>query len=298
MKPLEILSALPDWSEASPDKLLASPAWTLHCKLGETPCCLRLDAPRPAEALGILIRLEDEEHVLGLVDSPSLPELHAIWAARAEMPEPVLLALVEKDCGSLLQLVENATRRQLKVMGLADAQTEGDLLSARVFADGGDILAFTLTRSSALAETLGQLRFIDPAHPVIRERTFQAEVSYASFALGTADLAALAPGDALLLPELGSIAPKFIVGGRLLVTEGIVSAWQNDGLLRVSAMESAVFPLGALFDAAAGNAEAVAQPTPPQNTPFRLVAPDGASLATGRLGRVGAQPAFLVDALG
>ena len=49
MKPLEILSALPDWSKATPDQLLASPAWTLPCRLGDTPCGLRLDAPRPAD---------------------------------------------------------------------------------------------------------------------------------------------------------------------------------------------------------------------------------------------------------
>ena len=170
MKPLEILSSLPNWSQATPDQLLASPAWTLPCRLGDTPCSLRLDAPRPAETLDVQIRLENEEHILGLMDSPSLPELHAVWNARAEIPEPILLALVEKDCGPLLQLIENACRRQLKVLGLATAPAENPALSARVFSEAGDILSFTLTKSPAITETLGQLRFIDTAHPDVRDR--------------------------------------------------------------------------------------------------------------------------------
>ncbi len=298
MKPLEILSALPDWSKATPDQLLASPAWTLPCRLGDMACALRLDAPRPAETLDILIRLENEEHVLGLVDSPTLPELHAVWNARSEIPEPILLALVEKDCGPLLQLIENASRRQLKVVGLASAPAEGTPISARVFSDAGDILAFTLDLSPALTETLGQLRFIDTSHDDVRTRPLQAETTYASFALSAADLAALAPGDALLLPEVGSLAPKLIVDGRFLVAEGNVSAWQEDGLLRVSALDSSSVPLGALLDAAAGNAEALSQQQPAENAPLRLVGVDGTSLATGRLGKVAAQSAFIVDTLG
>ena len=298
MKPLEILSALPDWSKATPDQLLASPAWTLPCRLGDTPCGLRLDAPRPADTLDILVRLENEEHVLGLVDSPALPDLHAVWSARAEMPEPILLALVEKDCGPLLQLIENATRRQLKVIGLAGAPAEGSPMSARVFSDTGDILSFTLDPSPALTETLGQLRFIDASHPEVRAQTLRAEVAYASFALGAADLAALAPGDALLLPAIGTLAPKLIVDGRFLVSDGSVSAWQDDGLLRVNALEPPSVSLGDLLDAASGNAESLAPQPPAENTPLRLVGGDGATLATGRLGRVGSQPAFLVDALG
>ncbi len=298
MKSLEILSSLPDWSKATPDQLLASPAWSLPCRLGDKPCGLKLDATRPAETLDVLIRLENEEHMLGLADSPSLPELHAVWNARAEMPEPILLALVEKDCGPLLQLIENATRRQLKVVGLASAPAEGTPVSARVFSEAGDILTFTLDLSPALTETLGQIRFIDTAHPDIRDKLLQAEVTYASFALGAADLSSLAPGDALLLPEIGSLAPKLIVDGRFLVSEGNVSAWQNDGLLRVSALEFPAVSLGTLFDAASGNAKDLTQPQPAENTPLRLIGIDGASIATGRLGQVGAQAAFLVDAIG
>ena len=155
MKPLEILSSLPQWAKATPATILASPAWTLPCRFGDESCAMRLDAPVPAETLDIQIRLGDEDHVLGVVDTPSLPNLHAVWAARAEVPAPILLALVEKECGPLLQLLENAARRQLQVVGLAQERPGGQTVCARVFSAAGDLVSFTLTLSPALAETLG-----------------------------------------------------------------------------------------------------------------------------------------------
>ena len=121
MKPLEILSALPQWAKASADDLLASPAWAMPCRLGEQNCMMRLDGTCPSETLDLLVRFGNEEHVLGLRDCESLQELHAVWPTRAEVPEPILLALVEKDCGTLFQLLENAVRQQLGVIGLASS---------------------------------------------------------------------------------------------------------------------------------------------------------------------------------
>ena len=296
MKPLEILSSLPQWAKATPSAILSSPAWTLPCRLGDESCSLRLDAPVPAETLDILIRLGDEEHVLGIVDTPSLSELHAVWAARAEVPEPILLALVEKECGPLLQLLENAARRQLQVMGLAQAPSEAKTACARVFSPIGDLISFTLTLSPALAETLGQLRFIDASHPSVRECVLNAEAEIASFALGAAEIAGLAPGDALLLPEVDAIPQKLIVDGRFAVSEGDVVAWRDEGLLRVLTGETREITLGALLDAAAGNAEALAMAKPAENAPLRLLRA-GAAIASGRLGAVGAQRAFIVDAV-
>ena len=297
MKPLEILSSLPDWAKATPATILASPAWTLPCRLGDESCSLRLDAPSPAETLDILIRLGDEEHVLGLVDSPRLPELHAVWGARTDVPEPILLALVEKECGPLLQLLENAVRRQLQIVGLAPSRPEGSIASARVSTAEGDFLSFTLTLSPALTETLGQLRFIDSAHPAIREGGLTAEVEVASFALGAAEITGLAPGDALLLPEVDTLPQRLIVDGRFSVSGGDVLAWRDEGLLRVLVGDSREITLGALLDAASGNAEALTLAAPTENVPLRLVR-TGTVIATGRLGAVGAQRAFIIDAVG
>ncbi len=296
MKPLEILSSLPAWAKSTPATILASPAWTLPCRLGDETCSMRLDAPVPAETLDILIRLGDEEHVLGIIDTPSLPELHAVWAARADVPEPILLALVEKECGPLLQLLENAVRRQLQVVGLAQERTEVQTVCARVFAALGDLMSFTLTLSPALTETLGLLRFIDPSHPSVRDSVLTAEVEVASFALGAAELAGLEPGDALLLPEVDTIPQRLIVDGRFAASAGDVIAWRDEGLLRVLSGEPREITLGALLDAAAGNADALTVAKPAENAPLRL-SRSGSVIATGRLGAVGAQRAFLVDAV-
>ena len=296
MKPLEILSSLPQWAKATPATILASPAWTLPCRFGDESCAMRLDAPVPAETLDIQIRLGDEDHVLGVVDTPSLPNLHAVWAARAEVPAPILLALVEKECGPLLQLLENAARRQLQVVGLAQERPGGQTVCARVFSAAGDLVSFTLTLSPALAETLGQLRFIDASHPSVRESVLSAEVEIANFALGAAEIAGLAPGDALLLPEVDTIPQRLVVDGRFAASEGNVVAWRDEGMLRVLAGETSEISLGALLDAAAGNADALAIAKPSENAPLRLLR-SGAIIATGRLGAVGAQRAFVIDAI-
>ncbi len=296
MKPLEILSSLPQWAKATPATILASPAWTLPCRLGDESCAMRLDAPVPAETLDILIRLGDEEHVLGIVDTPALPELHAVWSARADVPQPILLALVEKECGPLLQLLENAARRQLKIVSLAQERPAGQTAYARVFSAAGDLLSFSITLSPALAETFGQLRFLDASHPSIREIVLNAEVEVASFALGAAEIAGLAPGDALLLPEVDTIPQRLIVDGRFAASEGDVIAWRDEGVLRVLVGETREITLGSLLDAAAGNAEALAVSKPAENAPLRL-SRTGAILATGRLGTVGTQRAFVVDAV-
>lgn len=300
MKPLEILSALPQWAKASADDLLASSAWAMPCRLGEQNCTLRLDATCPSETLDILIRFGNEEHILGLCDSESLQELHAVWSARNEVPEPVLLALVEKDCGTLFQLLENTVRRQLSVVGLASSPHNPDMqtLFAQISsADGVPIGSFSLSSSPTLVADLGQLRFLDATHPAIRDCALSAEVEFATFALPTADLTSLAPGDALLLPEIGTVPPRRVVDGRFLVSENGVFGWKDDGALRVVAAEPAAMTVGDLLDLATGNAASPAFQSLPTNTPLRLVR-FGKTLASGRLDAVGAQQAFIVDATG
>ena len=297
MKPIEILSAIPRWAKAAAADLLASPAWLMPCRLGEQNCSMRLDAPCPAETLDLLVRFGDEEHVLGLCDTPSLEELHAVWPTRAEVPQSILLALVEKDCGLLLQLLENAIRRQLRIVGLTPAALDPEtprLLAQIYSSEGAPLISFFLTSSPAIVAALGQLRFLDTTHPAVRDDALSAEVEYATFALPAADLTALAPGDALLLPEIGTVAPRKIVDARFLVGESDVSEWKDDGVLRVLAAEPVKMTLGELFDLATGSATPSApQPLPP-NTPLRLVR-FGKTLASGRLDVLGDQQAFVVD---
>lgn len=296
MKPSEILAAFPQWADLSPDDILDSPAWTLPCRLGDKPCTMRLDAAHPSETLDIAVRFEDETHVLGIADSPTFPELHAIWPSRADVPEPVLLALVEKDCGEFLQLLENAVRRQLKIVGLAEPSESpaGKTACAQVIVDDAPAVVFTLDLSPMLSSSLGQLRNLDTTHPAIRDATLSAETEYAAFTLPAADLASLAPGDALLLPEIGSLQPRIVVEGRLVLSDVGVTEWSDDARLRVCAAENSTVSAGTVLAAAAESQTGTEAQTPPENTPLKLVRA-GATVASGHLGHIGSQAAFVVE---
>ena len=210
MKPLEILTSLPKWAKASPGSLLDSPAWAMPCRLGDATATMRKAEVQPEDTLNIVVLLDGERHLLSVADSPRFIDLHALWATRAEVPEPLLLALVEKDCGDLLQLVENAVRHQLKIEGLSadgpDAQT--------LFVQVEDVV-FGLTRSSMFESSLGQLRFIDFANEAVRGATLPCEVEIAAFALSAADIASIAVGDSLLLPEAGTVPLHELTLGEL-----------------------------------------------------------------------------------
>ncbi|MCR5413977.1 MAG: hypothetical protein K6F50_04535 [Kiritimatiellae bacterium] len=303
MKPSEILAALPEWSSATPAQLLSNPAWALPCRLGDTPAMLRFDAIRPADTLNIAVKLEDEEHAIGISDSAIFPELHKIWPSRKDVPEPILLALVEKECGKLLQLLENAFRRQLAITGMAREGAGKDSLAGRVVSAGNDLVAFTVSNSPSLTDTLGQLRYIDIASQTVRSRVLPAEVEIASFALSPGDVPMT--GDMLLLPEVDPSAPvhaKLAVDGRFNVDEGTgVTELKDAGLWRVVLSSRIEVPFGALSDLAAGAAAWSDIPdfarlgeVPPE-TALSLVRA-GKTIATGRLARLGAQTAFAIDA--
>ncbi len=304
MKPAELLAALPDWSEASPDQLIAAPAWTLPCRFGETPGVMKLDAIRPTDTINLAVKLEDEEHVLGLSDSPLFRELHAVWPSRADIPEPIILALVEKECGPLLQLLENAVRRQLSIVGLAQAQAP-DSLAFRIVSSGNDLVTFTLSTSTMLVKALGELRFIDIAHPSIRARELSTEVELAAFALSPGDVPET--GDALVLPELDplsdSAAVRLIADGRFAISaETGVATWSDDGLWRVLSRDSRQVSFGAVADLASGKAswadipELAALGGITSEMPLKLVR-NGTTTASGRLIRIGASLAFAIDAV-
>lgn len=302
MKPYEILAALPAWSSAPPAALLDSPAWAMPCRLGDDPCTLRLDAPLPADTLNIAVRIGDDSLVIGLADTPRHPELHALWSTRAEVPENVLLALAERECGPLFQLLENTFRRQLRVESLASddaASAARPPLSAHLLTpEGEEILSFTLTRIPAVESAWGQLRFIQPTHPAVRDATLPAETEYATFTLPPADLATLAPGDALLLPELAPdapspTAPRLVIDRRFALSSS-VEPWTDTDQLRVLADPDSTATVGSLLDAASAEEPPAPLPVPPEGAPLRLVR-GTRTLVAGRLEHLGPTPAFLVE---
>ena len=285
MKPLEILVAIPKWAKATPDQVLDSPSFAMPCRLGEEQVSLRLGAVQPSDTLDLAILFGDEQHSLRLARSTRFPELDKVWDSRSDMPEPILLALVEKECGQLLQMLENAVRRQLRLVGLATSVADAQTLSVQV----NDIV-FSLTRSETVTAAFGILRHLDLASPDLRAETFAAETEFAAFALAPSDLSSLSVGDALLAPEVGSVPPRLVVDGRFVVDESGVAPFADDGRCRVVAAEMRNVSLGELFDAAE-NPRRVEGEAPGQ---LRLTQ-GGKTVAYGRLDRLGEQPAFVVE---
>lgn len=289
MKPFDILSSLPQWSGLAPDAIVDSPAFAMPCRLGDESATLVLGATHPADAIRLSILLEDEPHVLSLARSPRFKELEAIWDSRADVPGPILLALVEKDAGPVLQLVENAVRRQLKLVGLASSDSSDP---QTLFAQVADV-TFTLTRSATVVSAIGNLRNLDVAHESIRSVTLPAVTEYASFALSSEDVAGLAIGDAVLLPEIGSVPAKLVTAGRFVIDENGVSRYDAGELVHVVDATLKDVTLGELFDAAETPRAVEAEPS----GALKLVR-KGKFLAAGSLNHLGDQSAFVVETLG
>lgn len=294
MKTSEILGTLPRWAGATADGLLTSPAWAMPCRLGDVACTMRLDAMRPADTLDVAVMLENERHVLSLVDAPRYENLHRLWPSRAEVPEPILLALVEKECGPLLQLIENAVHRQLKVLGLAAAEDDDSKrLCARICAEGEDDLSFAITASPLVIRSLGKFLFIDQSHPSVRDDQLSAVNEYAAFALSASDLASLAVGDHLLLPEIGTSSPRLIVDGRFAVDENGVVPFVDDGRVRVLDAAPHTVSVGQVLDRAQTPSASEETAAPTQ---LQLVL-SGRTIASGRLERLGELRAFSIETL-
>jgi len=286
MKPFEILSSLPQWSGLGPDDIVDSPAFAMPCRLGEESVSLVLGATHPADTIQLSIQLEGEPHILSLARSPRFKELDAIWDSRADVPEPILLALVEKDAGPLLQLVENVVRRQLKLVGLAGAESPD---AQSLFAQVGDII-FSLTRSATVTAAIGNLRNLDLTHESIRSVTLPVLTEYAAFSLTSSDTSGLAIGDAVLLPEMGTVPARLVVDGRFVIDANGVSRYNAGDLVYVVDATAKDMTLGELFDAA--EAPRAVEATP--SGALRLVG-GNKTLAIGRLDHLGGQSALIVE---
>lgn len=266
--------------------IVDSLAFAMPCRLGEENVTLVLEAVRPADTIDLSVMLGDEPHVLSIARSPRFGNLDAVWDNRKEVPAPIILALLEKDAGALFALLENAVRRQFKLVGLAEAVDAGaEVLSAKV----ADIV-FTLTRSPTVTASFGVLRNIDASHESIRSVTLPSVVEYAAFAIPQADAAAFAVGDAVLLPEIGTVPPRLVADGRFVLDGEGVSRYDAGELVHVVDALPKDVSLGELFDAAESPRPVEAKPL----GALRLVA-KGRTLATGRMDRLGDQPAFMVE---
>ena len=265
VKPIELLQQLDEFKALTPADILSHPAWSVPVTWNEAPAALHADAVVTSETINLAVRLGNEDCVLGLVPSEAFPELSELFPARAEVPPPIMLAVVEKEAGPLFQMLENALRRELSVQGLAEAPVDG----ARTFQVGGaddpsaSAPAFTLTLTDALVRELGDLRYLNTAE----------------FDLSADELAGLAPGDYLLLPEMSTEKPGRVCRPGTLPPER----------LRIVAAELANVPFATALQEDLRCA--------PVGTDDLALMLGERRIASGRLSKLGEQPAFAVEAL-
>lgn len=292
MKPSEILKLLPQWEHASSADIVASPAWSVPCRMGETACTLKAAEVVLSDTLDVSIVLGGTEYVLSIADSPVFADLHSLWANRADVPEPILLALVEKECGMLLQTIENVVRRELKVLGVAKGKKD-ESLSLALDVSEGQPISFMLSSTPQLVRAFGQLAFIDVSNPIVRDARISVVRDMAAFTLSAADMMSIGPGDALIVPEFDSSPARLIAESRLIVDGNGVSPYADDGLLHIVESAPGTVTLGWLLDYAASPSQ-IPSAEPGE---IKLVA-GGRTIAVGKVERLGGQPVMKVESKG
>ena len=195
-----LLQDWPTFEKANAETVFASPAWRLETVCGETPAVLTKAETPASDLLWVSVTLEDEVHVLGIGDSEAYADLHLLWARRKDLPDELLLALVERECGDLFQVLERVFRRRFQIKGLADGGPSGGGAGFRLTAEG-TAYAFALDLSPLLVMELGKLKYLDPGHEAIRALSRPAWAEHAAVELLDAECVALAVGDCIVLPE-------------------------------------------------------------------------------------------------
>jgi len=201
MDAIELLRKWPSWEKANAATVLASPAWRMPVRFAGRDATLRMgDAPAVLDAIPLGVSFDGEEHVLGIFDSEMFHDLHLLWDKRGALPDEIVLALVEKECGTLLQLLEDTVRKQLSVEGL---KTDGAPFAGKMFVldVDGRSLTFSLDVSPAMEIEFGKLEYLDPAHDSIRSLTRPAEAEYSVVPLTEDEFGSLAVGDFVIPPE-------------------------------------------------------------------------------------------------
>ena len=209
MDALELLRTWPGWANAGAETVLASPAWRLSVRVGEESGLLRLDSAPLTDTIDLDISLDGEPYVLSLADTPLYPDLHLLWGSRAGLPQEILLALVERECGNLFFMLENSTRRMFGVKGLASAPSATARRMDVTLPAG--MLSFALDLPPDIQTLWGRLENLDVSHPDIRAMTRPAHVDYCSLMLTEEERATMAPGDHLLVPESFADTQKWAV---------------------------------------------------------------------------------------
>lgn len=232
MNALELLREWPTWKRANAETILNSPAWRMNVDYGgEIASIVKVDGPINAPLLSLEVTFDDSTHLLTIGDSPAFPDLHLLSARLAELPPEVVLALVEKECGNLMQTLENVFRRQLRLKRIVEVSAGG---TAFALAGGKAAISFAIDLDPAMVQTIGALRNLDVTHESIRSMTRDCLAVYAEFSLAAEEVGALAPGDHLVVPT------------------GSTATWSvelpDDDKVRAVASESVPIPFSAFAD--------------------------------------------------
>ena len=195
-----LLQEWPAFEKVNAETVFASPAWRLETVCGEVPAVLTKAETSAPDLLWVSVTLEDEAHVLGIGDSEAYADLHLLWTRRNDLPDELLLALVERECGDLFQVLERVFRRRFQIKGLTGGEPSGGTAGFRLTAEG-TAYAFALDLSPLLVMELGKLKYLDPGHAAMRALHRPAWVEHATVELLEAECAALAAGDCIVLPE-------------------------------------------------------------------------------------------------
>lgn len=277
MTVLDLLANWPSWNKKTPEEILASPAWAMVVRYGDEEMRLRRCDTAPRDVIGLRISFDDEEHFLGLGKREQYPDLSLLWYEKKRLPDALILALIEKECCNLLQLLENGVRRQLKIIGLASPDERMDAQGFEVVDKKGNVVAFfSLSLSHMVKVAFGDIANVDVTHPLIRDMELPTKLQYASFVLGDDDVENLAAGDYLMLPERKNpVAAKWLPTGA-----------PKDGRLYVLADE----PYSLKFSNFADGM------LPPIPEPNRLVlVKDDRVLAYGTIAKFGLEAAFAIE---
>lgn len=237
MDAYELLLSWPEISTADSETLLNHPAWRMDAAYGDEEVRLAMAKPVEGEMVDELllaVNLDSVPHVLGIRDSAAFPDLHLLWRRKGELPEALVVALVEKDAGALLQLVENIVRKELRIVGLVtDARKSSAGRRSFAFRSFAGEVGFSLDIPQDALSWLGVLDNLDVGHDSIRGLTRPVRAEYAVIGLDEDSVATLVAGDYLL-------------------TDGGDARWivelPDDESLRICAQDEAVFSFSDFAD--------------------------------------------------
>jgi len=266
-----LLKTWPGVEKANAETLLGFPSWRLETEYDGRAAVIR-HGDVLSSTVDLAVTLDGESHRLRIGDSEAFADLHRLWARRTELPENLLLALIEKECGGVLQTLENVARKQLSVKGLATGEAGGD--KPFVLCSEGIEIPFALDLSPALVIEWGRIDNLDVAHQSVRDLTRPIRVDYSTYDLSADETSRLAVGSVLVM------SADAVPSWRLMVP--------SDDLVHVLSADETLVSFGSVAD----------DEWPSVPAPDRLtIILRGRPYATAEIARLGAVPAVKLTSL-